>query len=134
MIFRTYQDLLDQPEGALEGKIAVVLQDTPRAQDGRGYGSTSVIRFQGPTEAARRGAVGFLLRSLGTHDHRFAHTGATSVSDDAVPAFAISPPDADQLARMAAMTDEPIRIRLFSTAGFTGHAYSPERHRRGRRA
>ncbi|WP_045319319.1 MULTISPECIES: M28 family peptidase [Brevundimonas] len=124
VIFRTYQDLLDQPEGALEGKIAVVLQDTPRAQDGRGYGSTSVIRFQGPTEAARRGAVGFLLRSLGTHDHRFAHTGATSVSDDAVPAFAISPPDADQLARMAAMTDEPIRIRLFSTAGFTGHAYS----------
>ncbi len=65
VIFRTYQDLLDQPEGALEGKIAVVLQDTPRAQDGRGYGSTSVIRFQGPTEAARRGAVGFLLRSLG---------------------------------------------------------------------
>src|SRR5690606_2934001 len=67
-IFRTFQDLLDQPEGSLTGKIAVVLQDTPRAQDGRGYGSSSVIRFQGPTEAARRGAVGFLLRSLGTHD------------------------------------------------------------------
>jgi carboxypeptidase Q len=124
VIFPTYQDLLDQPEGALGGKIAVVLQDTPRAQDGRGYGSSSVIRFQGPTEAGRRGAVGFLLRSLGTHDHRFAHTGATAVSDDAVPAFALSPPDADQLARTAAMTDEPIRIRLFSTAGFAEQSRS----------
>lgn len=124
VIFRTYQDLLDQPEGSLSGKIAVVLQDTPRAQDGRGYGSTSPIRFQGPTEAARRGAAGFLLRSLGTHDHRFAHTGATAVSDDIIPAFALSPPDADQVARMAAMTDQPIRIRLFSTAGFTEQARS----------
>ena len=123
-IFETYQQLLDQPEGSLTGKIAVVLQDTVQAQDGRGYGATSPVRGKGPTEAAKRGAVGYVLRSLGTHDHRFAHTGATSVSEDAVPAFAISPPDADQLARMAAMTDEPIRLRLFSTAGFMGHAYS----------
>src|SRR5690606_3764415 len=42
-IFRTFQDLLDQPEGALAGKIGVVLQDTVRAQDGRGYGSSSAI-------------------------------------------------------------------------------------------
>lgn len=124
VIFPTYQALLDQPEGSLTGKIAVVLQDTPRAQDGRGYGSTSGIRFQGPTEAARRGAAGFLLRSLGTHDHRFAHAGATAVHDDIIPAFALSPPDADQLARMAAMTDQPIRIRLFSTAGFTEQSRS----------
>lgn len=123
-IFATYQDLLDQPEGSLDGRIAVVLQDTPRAQDGRGYGSTSVIRFQGPAEAARRGAVGFLLRSLGTHDHRFAHAGATGTGAGTVPAFALSPPDADQLARMAQMSDQPIRLRLLSGAGFSGHGYS----------
>lgn len=124
VIFATYQELLEQPEGALAGKIAVVLQDTPRAQDGRGYGSTSVIRFQGPIEAARRGAVGFLLRSLGTHDHRFAHTGATGTGEGAVPAFAVSPPDADQLARIAALTDAPIRLRLVSGAGFAGESQS----------
>ncbi len=112
VIFAAYRDLLDAAPGSLEGKIAVVLEDTIRAQDGRGYGSSSVMRFQGPTEAAARGAVGYLLRSLGTHDHRFAHTGATRVGEGTIPAFAISPPDAEQLARIVALSDEPVLIRL----------------------
>lgn len=123
-IFETYQQLLDQPEGSLTGKIVVVLQDTVQAQDGRGYGATSPIRGNGPTEAARRGAVGYVLRSLGTHDHRFAHTGATRVGEGTVPSFAMSPPDADQLRRIVASTREPVRMRLFSTAGFTGQTVS----------
>jgi hypothetical protein len=123
-IFETYQQLLDQPEGSLTGKIAVVLQDTVQAQDGRGYGATSPIRGAGPTEAARRGAVGYVLRSLGTHDHRFAHTGATRVGEGTVPAFAMSPPDADQLRRLVRLTDEPVRMRLFSSAGFTAQSTS----------
>ena len=123
-IFETYQQLLDQPVGSLRGKIAVVLQDTVQAQDGRGYGATSPIRGQGPTEAAKRGAVGFILRSLGTHDHRFAHTGATRVGEGTIPAFAMSPPDADQLRRIVALTDRPVRVRLRSTAGFTADTTS----------
>lgn len=123
-IFETYQQLLDQPEGSLTGKIAVVLQDTVQAQDGRGYGATSPIRGQGPTEAARRGAIGYVLRSLGTHDHRFAHTGATRVGEGTIPAFAMSPPDADQLRRMMRLTDQPVRMRLTSTAGFTRESVS----------
>lgn len=123
-IFETYQQLLDQPAGSLTGKIAIVLQDTVQAQDGRGYGATSPIRGAGPTEAARRGAVGYVLRSLGTHDHRFAHTGATRVGEGTIPAFAMSPPDADQLRRIGRLSDEPLRIRLFSTAGFTADSVS----------
>lgn len=123
-IFETYQQLLDQPEGSLTGKIVVVLQDTVQAQDGRGYGATSPIRGNGPTEAARRGAVGYVLRSLGTHDHRFAHTGATRVGEGTVPSFAMSPPDADQLRRVVATTREPVRMRLFSSAGFTADSKS----------
>ncbi|MBX9707508.1 MAG: M20/M25/M40 family metallo-hydrolase [Caulobacteraceae bacterium] len=124
VIFETYQQLLDQPEGSLTGKIAVVLQDTVQAQDGRGYGATSPIRGAGPTEAARRGAVAYVLRSLGTHDHRFAHTGATRVGEGTIPAFAMSPPDADQLRRLIRLTDEPVRMRLFSSAGFTRQSVS----------
>ncbi len=124
VIFETYQQLLDQPEGSLTGKIAVVLQDTVQAQDGRGYGATSPIRGQGPTEAARRGAVAYVLRSLGTHDHRFAHTGATRVGEGTIPAFAMSPPDADQLRRLIRLTDAPVRMRLFSSAGFTRQSVS----------
>jgi carboxypeptidase Q len=123
-IFETYQQLLDQPEGSLTGKIVVVLQDTVQAQDGRGYGATSPIRGAGPTEAARRGAAGYVLRSLGTHDHRFAHTGATRVGEGTIPAFAMSPPDADQLRRLIRLTDEPVRMRLFSSAGFTRQSES----------
>ena len=123
-IFETYQQLLDQPEGSLAGKIAVVLQDTVQAQDGRGYGATSPVRGNGPFEAAKRGAVGYVLRSLGTHDHRFAHTGATRVGEGTVPSFAMSPPDADQLRRIVAMTDAPVRMRLFSSAGFTADSKS----------
>ena len=123
-IFETYQQLLDAPEGSLTGKIAVVLQDTVQAQDGRGYGATSPIRGQGPTEAAKRGAVAYVLRSLGTHDHRFAHTGATRVGEGTIPAFAMSPPDADQLRRIVRTTDQPVRMRLFSSAGFTADSRS----------
>ena len=124
VIFETYQELLDQPEGALTGKIVVVLQDTVPAQDGRGYGTSSPIRGQGPFEAAKRGAVGYVLRSLGTHDHRFAHTGATRVGEGQIPAFAISPPDADQLRRAQRLSDEPIRMRLVSGAGFVADSHS----------
>ena len=118
VIFETYQELLDQPEGSLTGKIAMVLQDTVQAQDGRGYGATSPIRGRGPIEAGKRGAVAFVLRSLGTHDHRFAHAGATTVGEGQVPAFAMSPPDADQVRRIVARSDQPIRLRLTSTSGY----------------
>lgn len=124
VLFETYQELLDQPEGSLTGKIVVVLQNTVQTQDERGYGATSPIRVFGPIEAGRRGAVGFVLRSLGTHDHRFPHTGATRIGEGAAPAFAMSPPDADQLRRIQSMTREPVRIRLFSSAGFAGDSTS----------
>jgi hypothetical protein len=114
-LFETLQDLTDAVPGSLTGKIAVVLTETPRTQSGAGYGSTSAARSQGPTVAAQRGAIGFLLRSLGTHDHRFAHTGATRIGPGTIPAFAMSPPDAEQLRRLAALG--PVRVRLFSTPG-----------------
>lgn len=118
VVFETFQQLLDAPEGSLTGKIAMVLQDTVQAQDGRGYGATSPIRGRGPIEAGKRGAVAFVLRSLGTHDHRFAHAGATTVGEGQVPAFAMSPPDADQVRRIVARSDQPIRLRLTSTSGY----------------
>ncbi len=112
VLFATWQDLLDSGPGSLAGRIAVVLQETPRTQTGGGYGSTSPIRFNGPAEAAQRGAVAYVIRSLGTHDHRFAHTGATRL-DAGIPSFAISPPDAEQLARVA--RSGPVRLWLKGT-------------------
>lgn len=118
VLFETYQDLLDAAPGSLTGKVAAVLQDTPRTQTGAGYGFTSVMRGSGPVEAGKRGAAAYLIRSLGTHDHRFAHTGATRYDPAAVPSFALSPPDADQLRRLARLG--PVRVRLQSGARSLG--------------
>ncbi len=109
VLFETWQELLDAPEGSLTGRIAVVLQPTPRTQTGSGYGSVSQIRFQGPAEAEARGAVAFLMRSLGTHDRRSANTGSTRMGVG-IPSFAMSPPDAEQLVRVA--RHGPVRLRL----------------------
>jgi carboxypeptidase Q len=112
VLFETWQDLLDAPAGSLAGRIAVLLQETARTQTGSGYGSVSPMRFNGAVEAASRGAVAFLIRSLGTHDHRFAHTGATRMGAG-IPSFAMSPPDAEQLVRVA--RSGPVRLRLVGT-------------------
>jgi len=114
-LFRTYDDLLAAAPGSLNGKIAVVTQRMVRAQDGSGYGAANQFRRRGPSEAAKRGAVAYLLRSLGTDNHRLPHTGALSYEDGAprIPAAALAIPDADQLERLAALG--PVRIRLLLT-------------------
>jgi hypothetical protein len=115
-LFRTYDELLAAAPGSLNGKIAVVTQHMVRAQDGSGYGAANPIRRRGPSEAAKRGAVAYLLRSLGTDNHRLPHTGALNYEDGAprIPAAALAIPDADQLERLAALG--PVRIRLRLTA------------------
>jgi hypothetical protein len=115
VLFHTYADLLAARPGSLDGKIAVVTQRMARAQDGGGYGAANPIRRRGPSEAAKRGAIAYLLRSLGTDNHRLPHTGALNYQDGAprIPAAALSNPDADQLERLAARG--PVRLRLLLT-------------------
>ena len=106
------------PAGSLAGKIAYVDGgQMVRMQDGSGYGSLSRIRGAGPSAAAAKGAVAFIMRSAGTDEHRMPHTGTTRYVDGKVPvpAFALSAPDADQVTRLVAM-GETVRIRLHSTA------------------
>ena len=122
-LFRTYAELLAAPPGSLAGKIAVVTQRMVRAQDGSGYGAANPIRRSGPSEAAKRGAVAYLLRSLGTDSHRLPHTGALNYDNGAprIPAAALANPDADQLERLAALG--PVRVRLVLTP--TVHENAP---------
>ncbi|MET0273460.1 MAG: M20/M25/M40 family metallo-hydrolase [Phenylobacterium sp.] len=109
VVFRSYQDLLDQPEGALKGKIAVVTQKMVRTQDGAGYGAINAQRTRGPTEAAKRGAAGYLTRSLSTDDTRLPHTGGAAAAG--IPAAALSPPDAELLENLAAR-GKPVTVKL----------------------
>jgi Zn-dependent M28 family amino/carboxypeptidase len=117
-VFHTFEDLLAAPAGSLAGKIAYVDGgEMVRMQNGSGYGPQVRPRGAGPSEAAKRGAVAFVMRSVGTDNHRMPHTGTTRYVEGRVPvpAFTLAIPDADQLLRLAAL-GEPVRLRLSSTA------------------
>jgi Zn-dependent M28 family amino/carboxypeptidase len=114
-VFRSYAELLAAPPGALDGKIAVVTEAMVRAEDGSGYGAANPIRRAGPSEAAKRGAIAYLHRSLSTDTRRLAHTGKLDYADDVpkIPAAALSVPDAEQLERLAERG--PVRVHLVLT-------------------
>lgn len=108
-LFSTLEDLLAQPEGALKGKIAVVTQPMRRTQDIAGYAGINAVRSAGGAEAAKRGAVGYLSRSLSTDDTRLPHAGGARPSG--IPMAALSTPDAELLERIVAR-GKPVRIKL----------------------
>jgi Zn-dependent M28 family amino/carboxypeptidase len=122
-LFRSYQAMLDQPQGALKGKIAVVTQRMTRTQDGSGYGAINAQRTFGAVEAAKRGAVGYLVRSLSTDDTRLPHTGGARAAG--IPAAALSPPDAELLEHLAAR-GKPVTVKLVmkSTSNPKAPAYN----------
>jgi len=112
------------PEGSLQGKIAFVDYQMLPFRDGRDYGRGGAIRSKGPSEAIRKGAVGFLMRSAGTDSHRVPHTGITRYDDGLtpVPSAALSVPDAEQLARLVARGATTVKLTL--DCGWNGTATS----------
>jgi carboxypeptidase Q len=125
VIFATLEDLKAAARGSLSGRIAMVAQRMVRTEDGAGYAVAVAARTDGPEEAAQRGAIAFLVRSVGTDNHRLAHTGTTRYVDGRVrvPAFALSNPDADQIERIAAL-GQTVRVRLLSGAAYVPGAHS----------
>ncbi|KFL35792.1 M28 family peptidase [Arenimonas donghaensis] len=124
--FASLDALKAAPEGSLEGKIALITYRMVRFKDGRGYGPAVGARSNGAVEAARKGAVAVLIRSVGTSSDRFAHTGTMRYVADVprIPAAALSNPDADLLEHMLAR-GKPVRLRLDiaaeTVADYTSH-------------
>jgi carboxypeptidase Q len=125
VLFSTFDELKAAAPGSLAGKIALVTRAMPPTQDGSSYGVAGVARRDGPTEAARRGAIGYLLRSLATGGDRFAHAGGARYDGArvAIPSFAVSEPDAEQIERLTKL-GEKVRIRLHSSASYVPNAIS----------
>ncbi len=97
------------------GRIVFIDQRTERSRDGAGYGRAVPARFGSAAEAARRGALAVVIRSIGTGQQRVAHTGAMRYDDDGarIPALAVSVPDADRLVALhAAPQQGPLRLQL----------------------
>ena len=98
--------------GSVRGKIAFIDRPTARTSDGSGYGSAGEVRGRGASAAARHGAIGLLIRSIGTDDDRLPHTGGMRYETDApqIPAAALAAPDASLLTRLLARG--PVKVKF----------------------
>lgn len=98
---KTFEELRAKPNELIRGKIVYFSRPFPDTvlYGGVAYGMTVNQRSMGPIEAAKKGAIGVIVRSMThAHDH-FPHTGATQYKDSfpSIPACAISTADATVL-------------------------------------
>jgi carboxypeptidase Q len=117
---RNFDELKSLPREKVAGKIVLFNYpfDKQMAAEGRGgeaYGEAVVYRADGPSAAARQGAVACLIRSVGGADYRLPHTGQTDYAMEApkIPAGAVTAEDADLIADL--VRQGPVRMKLVLT-------------------
>jgi Zn-dependent M28 family amino/carboxypeptidase len=117
---RNFDELKSLPRNKVAGKIVLFNYpfDKQMAAEGRGneaYGEAVVYRSDGPSAAARQGAVACLIRSVGGADYRLPHTGQTNYANDApkIPAGAVTAEDADLIVDLA--RQGPVKMKLVLT-------------------
>ena len=100
--FESLDALRLAPDSAVKGKIVFIDHHMVPTQNGAGYGQFGAPRRQGPTVASLKGAIGIVVRSVGTDHHRNPHTGVQYFTDGAtpIPAGALAVPDSEQLVRI----------------------------------
>jgi hypothetical protein len=131
VVFKTYAELLAQPDGALKNKIVLVNQPMVRTQDGAGYGAAVAARY-GDSEAAKRGAVAYLVRSVSTGSGRAPHTGTSGGPGPHIPCAALGVPDADLVAALATHGTVRIKLNLQSSLDDKAMAYDISGEIKGR--
>src|SRR5438067_810552 len=114
---RNFDELKSMPRDKVAGKIMLFNYpfDKQMAAEGRGgeaYGEAVVYRSNGPSAAARQGAVACLIRSVGGADYRLPHTGMTNYAKDApkIPAAAVTAEDADLIVDV--LREGAVRMKL----------------------
>src|SRR5437016_13510742 len=116
---RNFDELKSLPRDKVAGKIVLFNYpfDKQMAGEGRGgeaYGEAVVYRGDGPSAAARQGAVACLNRSVGGADYRLPHTGQTKYADDApkIPAGALTAEDADLIVDLVRQGQVKMKLTL----------------------
>jgi carboxypeptidase Q len=100
--------------GSLTGKLLFVNVPMRKTVDGAGYGGAAPVRRLAALQGLACGAVGALIRSVGTDTTRLAHTGSQGADPAKLPAAALSMPDAELLHRLLAKG--PVRLQLKLTS------------------
>src|SRR5213596_316375 len=117
---RNFEELKSLPRDRVAGKIVLFnypfdKQIAAEGRAGEAYGEAVVYRSDGPSAAARQGAVACLIRSVGGADYRLPHTGLTDYAGDApkIPAGAVTAEDADLIADL--VRQGPVKMKLVLT-------------------
>src|SRR5438874_1895245 len=120
VVAKNFDELKALPRDKVAGKIVLFNYpfDKQMAAEGRGgeaYGEAVVYRSNGPSAAARQGAVACLIRSVGGADNRLPHTGMTDYAKDApkIPACAVTAEDADLIVDL--VRQGPVKMKLTLT-------------------
>jgi carboxypeptidase Q len=118
LVVHSFQELESR---ASDVRGRVVLFNAPFTN----YFETVRFRLDGPSRAARFGAVAALVRSVGPPGLRLAHTGALQYEPDVpqIPAAALATEDADRLERIGDRGG-PVVVRLRMEAHFEPDAPS----------
>lgn len=109
------------------GRIVFIDQRMQRTRDESGYGRAVRARTAGAVEAARRGAVAHVIRSIGTDHDAIAHTGMMRYDAQVpkIPSLAVSAPDAERIAAFhAAGRAVRLRVTMQDTARASATAHN----------
>ncbi|MEN8814408.1 MAG: peptidase M28 family protein, partial [Glaciecola sp.] len=80
-MFGSIAELQAANQSDIEGKIVFLNTRMQRDKAGRFYGKVVPNRVRGAVEAAKQGAQAVIIRSVGTDNSRFAHTGVMRYDD-----------------------------------------------------
>lgn len=110
MVVTSYDDLRAR---AAEARGKIVLFNVPFTN----YGQTVQYRGGGAVAAARAGAVASIIRSVTPYSQRTPHTGGMAYNDSVpkIPHAAITPEDADMIARMISR-GQKVTVKLTMSA------------------
>jgi carboxypeptidase Q len=119
VVVETFEQLDRTMADQVEGKAVLFNRrfDEFAAQAGRwdqSYGSVVRYRSEGPSRAARKGAIAVLVRSTGATGSRLPHTGVTEYEEGTrqIPAAAVTAEDADLIADLASRGEVKIHLVL----------------------
>ena len=120
VVVKNFDELKAMPREKIAGKIVLFnypfdKQMAAEARAFQAYGEAVVYRSDGPSAAARQGAVACLIRSVGGADYRLPHTGMTVYEGDApkIPGGAVTAEDADLIANL--VPQGPVKMKLVLT-------------------
>lgn len=102
---KSFDELDKLGEKNIKGKIVFynVFFNPANLSTGKSYGETVDYRWEGPSKAAKYGAVASIVRSMSSASNDFPHTGSmgydTTISKTKIPCCAISFTGADELVK-----------------------------------